>query len=90
MTAPALYRIVDRYPYQEREDEYRNLTLEEAAVRMDDLTGVGEDVILADIEEDPDVLPWEFTDPETGREVTMTRESVPEAAAMSTTDGLGG
>jgi hypothetical protein len=51
MTEPILYRILDSYPYLEREDEYSRLTLEEAAVRMDDLTGVGEDVILADWDE---------------------------------------
>lgn len=48
---PTLYRIVDTYPYLDREDEYSGLTLTEAAVRMDDLTGCGEDVILADWDE---------------------------------------
>ena len=105
MTTPTLYRIVDRYPYLEREDEYTGLTLEEAAIRMDDLTGCGEDVILADWDEpcerckgsgkkthvgtvgDPVTVncgtcdgdgkwagPWEFSDDETNRAVTMMRE----------------
>lgn len=104
MNAPTLYRIVDAFPYLEREDEYPGLTLAEAAIRMDDLTGVGEDVILSDWDEPcerckgsgrtheavgfgadghtcPDCGgdgkwpgPWEWSDPETGREVTMRRE----------------
>jgi hypothetical protein len=105
MATPTLYRITDVFGYLEREDEYTGLTLEEAAIRMDDLTGCGEDVILADWDEpcercggygkararegDPGSRkyicedcggtgkwpgPWEFTDPETGREVTMARE----------------
>lgn len=48
MTAPTLYRIVDVFDYLDREDEYTGLTLEEAAHRMDDLTGIGADVILSD------------------------------------------
>ena len=52
MTGPTLYRIVDDHPYLSREDEYPGLTLDEAASRMDDLTGVGADVILADLDED--------------------------------------
>ena len=51
MTTPTLYRILDEYPWLEREDEYSGLTLTEAAIRMDDLTGCGEDVILADWDE---------------------------------------
>jgi hypothetical protein len=51
MTAPTLYRILDEYPWLEREDEYSGLTLAEAAIRMDDLTGCGEDVILSDFDE---------------------------------------
>lgn len=43
-----LYRIIDAFKYLDREDEYTGLTLEEAAARMDDLTGVGADVILSD------------------------------------------
>ena len=45
------YRITDVHPYLSREDEYPGLTLEEAASRMDDLTGVGADVILSDWDE---------------------------------------
>lgn len=48
MTAPTLFRITDTYPYLDREEEYAGLTLEEAAHRMDDLTGVGADVIMSD------------------------------------------
>lgn len=76
-TAPAnqRYRIVDTFPFLDREDEYSDLTLEEAAVRMDDLTGVGTDTILADLDSDGlDVLPWKWTDDETGREVTLQLE----------------
>lgn len=51
-TNQTLYRIVDEYPWLEREDEYTGLTLEEAAIRMDDLTGCGaEDMILSDWDE---------------------------------------
>jgi hypothetical protein len=109
MTAPTLYRIVDEYPYLEREDEYPGLTLTEAAIRMDDLTGCGEDVILADWDEPCERCegsgefeqktglwllgfpatrvkcricggdgkwpgPWEWSDDETNRMVTMMRE----------------
>lgn len=69
------YRIVDEFPYLSREDEYSDLSLDEAAARMDDLTAVGADVILADLDSDGlDVLPWEWTDDETGREVTLQLE----------------
>lgn len=103
MTTPTLYRIVDNFPYLEREDEYAGLTLAEAAIQMDGLTGVGEDVILSDWDERCERCegtgsrivgsflrwsvtcgdchgdgkwpgPWEFSDDETGREVTMMRE----------------
>lgn len=108
MTPPTLYRIIDENPYLSREDEYPGLTLDEAASRMDDLTGVGADVILADFDEpcgrcqgrgrgifSEDVgsaierfegacptchgtgkrsEPWEWTDEDTGREVTMRLE----------------
>lgn len=49
---PRLFRIVDENPYLSREDEYPGLTLEAAAAKMEDLTGVGADVILADVEDD--------------------------------------
>jgi DnaJ-class molecular chaperone len=105
--AMQLYQITDEFPFQERVAMYHGLTLKQAAIRMDDLTGCGEDVILADWDEpcercggkkveivgqirvgqevrqvvdctacDGDGKwpgPWEFTDEETGREVTMTR-----------------
>lgn len=102
MTAPTLYRILDVHPYLDREEEYTGLTLEEAAHRMDDLTGVGADVILSDWGEPCPACggtgwgqregkwtsehcatchcdgkwpgPWDWTDKETGREVTMMRE----------------
>lgn len=51
-SAPTLYRIVDLHPYLDREEEYGDLTLDEAATRMEDLTGVGADTILADFDED--------------------------------------
>lgn len=53
MTGPIFtrYRIVDEHPYLSREDEFPNLTLAEAAGRMEDLTGVKADVILADFDE---------------------------------------
>lgn len=96
-----LYRVTAHNPYAGTEDEYRGLPLEEAAHKMDDLTGVGADVILADFDEpcercggqggahtDDAFLrcpfcngtrkrsdPWEWTDPETGREVRLQREA---------------
>lgn len=82
--------------------EYVGLTLAEAAIRMDDLTGCGERTILDDWAEDCERCggtgrrpftgartgaacktchgdgkrseAWEWTDEETGREVTMTKE----------------
>lgn len=87
------YRIVDAFPYLDREEEYGDLSLDEAVARMDDLTGVGADVILSDLDSDGlDVLPWKWVDDETGREVTLRLEvePTPEAGEMSTTDGLGG
>lgn len=69
------YRVVDEFPYLEREDEYGDLTLEEAAHRMDDLTGVGADVILSDVDSDGfGVLPWTWEDDETNRTVTLMLE----------------
>lgn len=84
------YRVVDEFPYLDREEEYTDLSLAEAAARMEDLTDVTADVILSDIDSDGfDVLPWEWKDDETGREVTLMLEVAPEAGAMSTSDGLG-
>lgn len=111
------FRIIDHRPWREDEEEWANLNIGEAAIRMEDLTGVGADLILSDFDEDcgrcggrriieatvavtemlpdgekekheavgdlrcPDCQgsgkrrdPWEFTDEETGREVTMMRE----------------
>jgi hypothetical protein len=91
------YRIIDVFPYLEREDEINDLTLGEAALKMEDLTGVGADVILSDFDE-PDRTRWEWTDDETGREVSLLPEvepdpdrktPPPEAGDMSSTDGLG-
>lgn len=45
------FRIIDCHPYLDREEEYSGLTLEEAAARMEDLTGVEAAMILADFEE---------------------------------------
>lgn len=104
---PPLYRIVEENPYLNLEEEWPGLTLAEAASRMEDLTGVGADIILSDFDEacancggrgyyrggdaphDETAIgetcdvchgtgkrgePWEWTDPETGREITMRRE----------------
>jgi hypothetical protein len=74
---PPLFRVVDEHPYLDREDEFPGLGLSEACGRMEDLTGVSADVILADIEEfrrHGDPLTWEWTDDETGREVTLREE----------------
>jgi DnaJ-class molecular chaperone len=101
--AEQLYQIVDEFPFQEKVTTYHNLTLEQAAVRMDDLIDVSEQTILEDWGEpcegcggtgEKDAAqgdvhisapcsacggdgkwagPWEHTDEETGREVTMTR-----------------
>lgn len=96
MTGPIFrrFRIVDTFPYLDREDEYSDLTLDEAVARMDDLTGVGADVILSDLDSDGlDVLPWKWVDDETGREVALRLEveppPQPEAGGMSLADGLG-
>jgi len=132
---PDRYRIIDAFPYLDREEEYTDLTLEEAAAKMEDLTGIGADVILADFDEncakcegagrvwlpiawhrgatpaeqikgECDAChgtgkrrdPWEWSDPETGREVTLRLEvepdpdrktPLPEAGGMGRSDGLG-
>lgn len=98
----ARFRIIEVAPGRYHEEEWPNLSLEEAAARMDGLTGVGADVILADFDEDCGACegsgkggfrkgrerydcpechgtgkrsdPWEFIDPETGRDVMMMRE----------------
>lgn len=74
MTGPifARYRIVEVHDYLNREEEFPNLTLDEAAARMDDLTGIGADTILSDVADG--TLPWEWVDDETGREVTLRLE----------------
>lgn len=46
-----LYRIVDERPFLDLEEEHPGLTLDAAALRMEDLTGVSADVILADFDE---------------------------------------
>jgi len=74
MPTSTLYRIVDVFPYLDREEEHTGLTLAEAAARMEDLTGVAADVILSDLDEPDSGAHWEWTDDETGREVTMMRE----------------
>jgi hypothetical protein len=92
------YRIVDVFPYLDREEEFSDLTLAEAAGKVEDLTGIGADIILSDFDE-PDRTDWKWTDDETGREVSLVPEvepepdrgdpPVPEAGDMSTSDGLG-
>lgn len=92
------YRIIDIFPYLERQEEFNDLTLGEAALKMEDLTGMDSDLILADFDE-PDVNHLEWTDDETGREVSLVPEvepepdrgdpPVPEAGDMSRGDGLG-
>lgn len=52
---PTLYRIVDVFPYLDREDEYPGLTLSEAAAKIEDLTPVGADVVLTDWDEPCDM-----------------------------------
>lgn len=91
------YRIIDVFPYLSREDETNDLTLAEAALKLEDLTGVEADLILSDLDE-PDRDRWEWTDDETGREVSLIPEvepdpdrktPLPEAGDMSSSDGLG-
>lgn len=75
------YRIVDVHPYLGREEEYTDLSFDEAVNRAEDLTGERADVILSDFDSDGlDLLPWEWTDDETGREVTMRLEVEPDPA----------
>lgn len=92
------YRIVDTFPYLEREDEYSDLSLAEAAAKMEDLTPIQADDILSDFDE-PDVDRWQWTDEEIGRIVSLLPEvepipnrkvppPTPEAAATSPNDGL--
>jgi hypothetical protein len=104
-----LFRVIDHRPWLEDEEEWANLNIGEAAIRMEDLTGVGADLILSDFDEacggckgtgwmvqfgllpgsdDEEVRcpichgtgkrrdPWEFTDEETGREVTLLPDDV--------------
>lgn len=71
------YRIIDRFPYLEREEEFNDLTLGEAALKMEDLAGMDSDLILSDFDE-PDVDRIEWTDEETGREVFLIPEVEPE------------
>jgi hypothetical protein len=73
MVEPTRYRIVETYPYLDREEEWTDLTLDEAAIRYEDLTPMGADEVLSDIEEGVD-WPMRYVDEETGREVTMTQE----------------
>lgn len=78
MSAPIRYRVTSTQPYLDREDEYAALTMLGAAQQAEELTGVGADVILSDLEEfaeeTPPRRPWEFVDPETGHEVTVREE----------------
>jgi hypothetical protein len=114
--AEQLYQITDEFPFQERVTTYHNLTLQQAAIRMDDLIDVGEQTILEDWGEpcercggygkararkgDPGSRkyicedcngdgkwsgPWEHTDEETGREVTMVRVGREVTMTLETT-----
>lgn len=69
------YRIVDSNPYLDREDEYRADTIEGAVGQAEELTGVPADLILSDLGTDRFGYPWEWIDPETGREVTLRPEA---------------
>lgn len=97
------FRIVEVNEYLGREEEWGGLSLGEAAIKMDDLTGVGADLILSDFDEDCAACegkgevptaniavwefctachgigkrrePWTYNDDETGREVTLMRET---------------
>lgn len=73
MAEPTRYRIVETFTYLDREDEWPNLTLDEAATRFEDLTPLSADLVLSDLDEGVD-WPYRWVDDETGREVTMTRE----------------
>jgi hypothetical protein len=46
------FRVVEVNNYLGREEEWSGLSLGEAAIRMDDLTGVGADLVLSDFDED--------------------------------------
>ena len=69
------YRIDRSDPYANREDSYLAETIEAAAEQAEEWTGVGGDVILADLE--IQTLPWEYEDEETGVEVTIRRVTDP-------------
>lgn len=71
------FRIVDVFPYLDREDEYSDLSLSEAAAKLEDLTGIGADIVLSDFDE-PDRDSWKWTDDETGREVSLIPEVAPD------------
>lgn len=76
------FAVEESYPACDFDDHWAGLSLEEAAARMDDLTGVGADVILSDFDEGCMACdgtgkrsePWEWTDEETEREAVMRRE----------------
>jgi hypothetical protein len=67
------FRVIDTFPYLEREDEYSDLTLDEAAARAEDLTGHPADDIIATLGEEG-VTRWDWEDGETGREVALQPE----------------
>jgi len=79
MSEATFYRVVSVNPYLDTEDEWGGLGLLDAAHRADDLTGIGADTILADLDPDTgeDPFPWEWVDDETGREVTIRPEVTP-------------
>lgn len=68
----SVYRILLEDPYRDRSEEWMARTLEGAAALVDDATGVGADVVISDVESG--TLPWEWKDPEDGREVMLRKE----------------
>lgn len=69
---PTLYRVVDTFPYLDREDEWDDLTLDEAAIRVEDLFPIEAADVINDVEEGVE-WPMVWTDEETGREITLSK-----------------
>lgn len=73
-----VWRILLEDPYRDRSEEFMARTVEGAAALVDDLTGVDADIVISDVESG--TLPWEWFDPEDGREVTLRKEVGIDAA----------
>lgn len=58
------FRVVETNDYTGREEEWPGLSLGEAALRMDEQTGVGADLVLADFDEDCTRCEGQGTDPD--------------------------